>query len=313
MKKIMTKRCVLWGAGDQYETIINQIKFEELKGNLECVAILSKSAARFAKKRDGYDVISKEELNDIEFDYLIITVEQYYEEILAEALAMGIPRKKVINGQVLKIPNFDFRRYSSLRENPITILSDDCWGGHVYHSLDLPFTSPLVNIYWPRDSYCKFIQDPIFYLEQPLCMERDGAPRENLFPIGRLGEGDQGVQLHFVHAPSFQKAKEHWDRRKKRINKNRIMIKFGFSGAEIQREKYLEVFDKLPFQKICVYSGEANIEDVVYSERFEWDWYHGKRLEFVNYNDWCRQEKHFIKILDILKLLNGEKDYMREQ
>jgi len=308
----MPKRCVIWGAGENYETIINQIKFEELKGNLECVAILSKSTARFAKKYDGYDVISKEELNDIGFDCLIITVEKYYEEILAEALAMGIPRKKVINGRVLKIPNFDFRRYSSLRENPITILSDDCWGGYVYHNLDLPFTSPLINIYWPRDSYCKFIQDPIFYLEQPLCKERDGVPRENIFPIGRLGEGNQSVQLHFVHARSFQEAKELWDRRRKRININRIFIKFGFSADEPRREEYLAVFGRLPYHKVCVYSGETDIEDVFYSKRFEWDWYHAKRLDLVCFNDWCRQVYNSLKVLDILKLLNGEKDYMRE-
>ncbi len=36
----MKRRCVLWGAARGYEAIINQVKFEELKGNLERIAIL---------------------------------------------------------------------------------------------------------------------------------------------------------------------------------------------------------------------------------------------------------------------------------
>lgn len=309
----MAKRCVLWGARKNYETIINQVKFEELKGNLECVAILSKTTAQFAKKRDGYDVISKKELNDIEFDYLIITAEKSFEEILAEALAMGIPRRKVINGRVLKIPNFDFKRYASLREDPVTILSDDCWGRMAYQKLDLPSTSPLINIYWPRDSFCKFIQDPILYLEQPLCMERDGDPRKSIFPVGRLGEGDQSILLYFVHEPSFQVAKERWDRRKERINRNRIFVKFSFDEMDPQREEYLAVFDRLPYPKICVYSGETTIENVFYAERFSWEWYHEKFLKFYKFSDWYIQRNNYMKVVDILKLLNGEPDYIREE
>ena len=66
------RQCVIWDANDAYEAIINQIKFEELKGNLTCAAILSTSRAGFTKKRDGYAVIGKEDLKNVEFDYLII-------------------------------------------------------------------------------------------------------------------------------------------------------------------------------------------------------------------------------------------------
>lgn len=311
-KKLYMRRCVIWGTGDTYEAIINQIKFEELKGNLNCAAILSKSMARFTKKYDGYAVIGKEDLNNVEFDYLIIGAKDSYKEILAEAIAMGVPRKKIINGRILQIPNFDLNRYVSLRDNPVTILSDDCWGGYVYHMLDLPFTSPLINIYWPRDSYCEFIKDPLFYLEQPLYMERDGEPRNNFFPIGRLGEGEKSVQLHFVHEVNFQAAKDHWEKRKRRINKNRIFIKFGFSANEPRKEEYLRAFNQVPYHKICMYSGDTNVKNVLYTKRFEWAWYHTKRLELTNFNDWIRQEANFAKVIDILKMLNEEPNYIRE-
>ena len=34
------RRCVIWGAAREYEHIINQVKFEEWKGNVQCVAVL---------------------------------------------------------------------------------------------------------------------------------------------------------------------------------------------------------------------------------------------------------------------------------
>jgi uncharacterized protein (DUF1919 family) len=306
------RKCVIWNGGDIYEAIINQVKFEELKGNLNCAAILSKSMARFIKKRDGYDVIGKEDLYSLEFDYLIIAAKDYYKEILAEAIAMGIPREKIINCRVLQIPNFDLSRYVSLRENPVTILSDDCWGGYVYHVLDLPFTSPLINIYWPRDSFCEFIQDPFFYLGQPLRMVQEANPRKNMTPICRLGDGEKNVQLNMVHAASFQEAENLWNKRKERINRNRVFIKFGFDGTDPQSEEYLRVFDQLPYDKICTYSGKTKIKNVIYAKRFERDWYHGKRIEFGTYKDWFRQEVNFLKTVDLLKLLNHEHDYIRE-
>lgn len=101
------RKCVIWSGGDSYEAIINQIKFEELKGNLNCAAILSKSMARFIKRRDGYAIIGKEDLNNIEFDYLIIAAKDYYKEILAEAVAMGYSPRK--NNQLPCIANSELR------------------------------------------------------------------------------------------------------------------------------------------------------------------------------------------------------------
>lgn len=311
MEEITMRQCVIWGAEGEYESILNQIQYEEFKGNLKCIALLSKTTYQFAKKKDGYPVISKEELRKTEFDYLIIAAGKSYQEIKAEILALGIPMSKIISSKVFKIPNFDFKRYSSLKENPVTILSDDCWGGYVYHALDLPFTSPLINIFWPRDSFYEFIKNPLFYLKQPLYVEREGDPRNNLCPIGRLGEHNHSVQLQFLHEPDFHTAEDHWIRRKKRINEDRIFVKFGFSATEPCREKYLAMFNQVPYPKVCTYSGQTNLQDVLYVKRFEWAWNHGA-LDLANYNDWFRKVSNFMKVVDILKLLNGEKGYIRE-
>lgn len=283
--------------------------------NVQCVAVLSKSKARYIKKFDGYPLVCKEDLNGIAFDYLIIPQTKDYAEIKQEALALGIPDNKIISSKVFQIPCFDFKRYASLRENPVTILSDDCWGGKVYRELNLPFTSPLINIYWPRESFCEFIKDPLFYLGKPLRMVRDGVPREGTFPIGRLGDEARSVELHFVHSKSSQEAEEHWKRRAERINKDRLFVKFAFEASDPRREEYLSVFGRLACPKICAYPGEAGEkdQDVFYSRMFERDWYYKKRLEMWEFRTWFLQMENTKKAVDLLKLLNGEPDYRREE
>lgn len=186
-------------------------------------------------------------------------------------------------------------------------------GGYIYHELQLPFTSPLINILWKREEYCKFIEKPIYYFSQPLQILREANIRENLYPVGQIGTGNDKIRMEFVHSRSFQEAKELWERRKKRINHKRIFVKLGFDVHEQNASDYLKIFDKLSFPKICFYSGDTDIEDVVYLKKFEWICRQGNRMDSVSYNDYCRNMDYLFKDIDILKLLNGEKDYIREE
>lgn len=150
----MPYRCVVWGIGDGYEKIFNQINFEILKGNIEIVSLVAKKQDIITSSKDGFKVVSKEllEEGEVEFDYLIVASILFYQDIVNEAVKLGILEDKIINGAVMLLPMFDFHRYIRLIESRITILSDDCWGGYVYHWLSMKFYSPLVNINWQEGS-----------------------------------------------------------------------------------------------------------------------------------------------------------------
>lgn len=304
--------CVIWGNGGDYERIINQVKYEELKGNIEIAAVVAKRSEIFGSRRDGYPLISKEELRMIEFDVLIIASSIHYKEILTEAMDLGIPESHIINGRSFLLPLFDYGRYIRLVRDPVTILSDDCWGGYIYHKLNLRFTSPLINIFWRKDSYSKFIQDPLYYFAQPLELHTESNLRENVYPVGIIGDGEKQIRLEFVHARSFEEARTLWDRRKKRINKDRIFVMLGIDGTEPDKERYLKIFEEVPFPKICFYSGETSVKDVVYLSRFEWWCYQGSRMDSEKYTDYVRNMEWLSKDIDLLRLLNGERDYIRE-
>lgn len=305
------KKCIIWGIGDEYERIINQICFEIYKGNIEIEALICRQEDMYCSCKDGFQIIKKEELRMVEFDYLIISSSRYYSDIRREAIECGIDSTKIINGSMFLRPFFDFNLYSNLISNPVTILSDDCWGGFVYNYLGLEFSSPLINTYWNRGEYSKFIQNPIFYLQTELKMVREGNLRLGIVPIARLGTETDYVQIDLVHNRSFEEAKYQWNRRIKRINFNNLFIKMGFSDIEEDKEKYLRAFERCRFRKVLFYNGDESIKgNVIKTNRFIWKPNEMGYVKSFNYNDFMLYEYPYV--IDIFKLLSGKTNYARE-
>lgn len=306
------RRCIIWGLGDEYEEILKSVYYEIAKGNMLVVALVAKPEDTIGTMRDGWPIINKREIADVEFDYLIIASSSWYNEIYKEAIEAGIPSSKILNGNIFKLSLFDFKRYINLVENPITILSNDCWGGLLYHELYLPFTSPTINIFIPDDSYCKFVSNFEYYLTEPLQLKREGDMRKNYCPIGKIGEGEKEITLEFSHDITFEDGWKAWERRKKRVNFENIFVKTGFDYDE-NSEEYLKVFESVPYKKVCFYSAGTDVEHVVYLKTFEnFVLQNGTWAHLIGYNNFCRRMKLLFKSIDILKMLNGEKDYIRE-
>ncbi len=308
---MIAKKCIIWGMEDDYDRIINNVRYEILKGNIEVLALVCQPKDKYCATKDGFTIITPQEIDAAAFDYLIIANKGSFKAIKNSAIAMGIKENRIINGEVLLIPMFDFARYIKLLENPVTILSDDCFAGYVYNHLGLQFSTPLINIYWEREEYAKFIEDPLFYLNTELRVFREGSFETGVTPIGQLGDDKRNVKMVFLHNNSFAEAKEQWDRRKARINKDNIFVKMGFSYVDVKdnAKEILQAYDKVKYNKILFYSGTVDFDSKFSKERFYWSQKRRPRVEFYSYNDYMR--RYFYKEIDILKLLTGEEDYIR--
>ena len=318
------KKCIIWGIGNGYEELLNQLLFERYKGNISIEALVCREQDRYCFTRDGFPVITKDELEIGTFEYIIITAYTRFHEIRNEILELGVASNQIINGTRLRLPFFDFQRYAKIIENPVTILSDDCWGGYVYHNLGLPFSTPLINILFKREEYAKFILDPIFYLNTELTMVREGNIREGIYPVGQLGDKNRNIKLELVHNSDFNNAKIQWDRRKKRIDPENMFLKMGLEISEKNKDLYLDSFSKAPVRnKILFYFGKEEIDDAFKTERFIW--YMSRNAKGLNnsvdtfdyndyvktfsYNDYMRE--NYLLEMDILKMLTNSKDYSR--
>lgn len=260
---------------------------------------------------DGAPLISKTEIPQYSFEFVIVTSGKYFWEIQREAVEMGISEDKIINGSVFKLPLFDFKKYLNLFEDPVTILSNDCWGGYMYHRLCMKFHSPLINTICQPDSYAKLIQNPAYYFSQPLKMEQEGFMREGVMPVGSLGDGEKKVKILFPHSSTYAQAELRWNRRLKRVNLNNLFLKMSFDPTEETKQDLLEAFSRVPYHKVCFYSGETDIPSVVYLKGFKRQKESmGLRTSFAQFV-LDRGDMTF-KEMDLLNLLNGEPDCLRE-
>lgn len=251
------KKGLLWGCGGIFSDYIHLIKLYEILNKFKIIGVTSKNI--IYSEIMGYECIDKKDVMNKEFDFVIIMVkDNVYNEIFNEALELGIARECIFSYRVLKHYNFDLNKYMELKKNPPSIFSNNCWGGNTYHSLNMEFMSPLINMYENDMDYLKLLQAPKRYFEEKLELVEMGYNKESKidFPIVKCGD----IVLNFNHYSSFEMAVECWERRKKRIDWNNIFVMMYTENKEIAKE-----FVKLPYQKkVCFVPFETEEPGLVY-------------------------------------------------
>lgn len=147
---------------------------------------------------------------------------------------------------------FAKRRRKKLKNTNFTIISNNCWGGMLYESFDLPKESPTVGIFFMADEYIKFLGDIKGYTSKELTFIPPEASRYvdvlkkdkrfGSYPIGVIDD----IEIAFLHYHSEQEAKEKWERRCARINWDKLIVKFNDQNG--CREEHVKAFAKMPFK-----------------------------------------------------------------
>lgn len=147
-----------------------------------------------------------------------------------------------------------------LRERDFTIISNNCWGGDVYQMFGLEYKSPTIGLFLYESDYVQFVRDIKKYMNSELvfidprtskyyhklCAELGEA--HVTFPIAKLLD----VEIMFLHYSSQKEAIEKWNRRKKRINYNKILYKI--SDRTDSSENIIRKFDSLPLKNKIIFS-----------------------------------------------------------
>lgn len=141
---------------------------------------------------------------------------------------------------------------------PFSIISNDCWAGHVYRYYGLTYTSPTIGTGFFAEDYIKFISNLRYYLEMNLEMItaqdsvhyneiRKHAIEFQTCPYGRLGD----VELRFGHYSTPNEAYKKWCKRRDRMNYDNLIVKMSeHNGCTYE---ILKQFDNLSFEKKIVF------------------------------------------------------------
>ena len=143
-------------------------------------------------------------------------------------------------------------RKKKLRNTDFTVISNNCWGGMLYESYDLPKGSPTVGLFFMADDYIKFLRDLKGYTSKALSFippetsryaaELKNDKRFGTYPIGVIDD----IEIMFLHYHSEQEAREKWARRCSRINWDKMIVKFNDQNG--CKEAHVKAFADLPIK-----------------------------------------------------------------
>lgn len=241
---------LIWGTGREYDRYFNCIRLLEFMEQISIIGITSNDKY-INTSIDGYPFVHKEDIKSLDFDYCIVAVgtKTKLSLIANEAESLGIEKSKLIPIRVLSIPNIDFNEYIKLKNSHLSIFSHNCWAGMAYHRLGLEFLSPTINMYESPDDFIKLMLNLDTYMSYPIEFAEtiywEDSKGKGEYPAGLLND----ILLHFNHYESFDQAVKCWEKRKKRINKNNILI-----VSYTDSEKTLYEFENIPYKNKYIFT-----------------------------------------------------------
>lgn len=175
-------------------------------------------------------------------------------------------------GIVLRLRNGYIRLTKKARRKKIkcddfTIISNNCWGGLVYESYNLPKNSPTVGMYFISEEYLKFVSNLKYYLTEckisfvdaNLSKHKDFYSKDSRFgsfPIAVLGD----VEIAMLHFHSEQEVVEKWERRVKRINWERLIVKMNDQNQ--CNEEIVCKFCQLSYKNLLFFTVNHKYKDI---------------------------------------------------
>lgn len=302
-------KVALWGIGVGYNTFVSLNGYS----HVEPVAITD-SDAKSLKKIDGIPVITKSDLfaGKVEYDYIIVTVDdnRIYKEIANEAVAGGISRDIILPVKIFKIPFFNFDEYIEIKKSNLSIISDYCFAGLLYHRFGFEFTSPTINMFTDNENFYRFISNLEENLKLPMEKIDDTVNVQYrgfyTYPMGRVGD----CEWCFNHDTSFEAAKERWDKGVERFNFDNYLVVMTIRSDEMAYK-----FDRLPIKnKIGFYWKDLKLDSVVYLP----EWNSGKIRKKFYYNfailaNHMASEEQGVRAVNWMKALQHKKDFRRTE
>lgn len=177
-----------------------------------------------------------------------------------------------------------------------TIYSNNCWGGRLYDKFSLKYLTPTIGLAFEPKDFVKFLENPDKYFNQKLIPIEIVQKKVN----DEWGYYDctcADIKILFRHYRNVDDAIEKWNRRKERIIKNNIIVKFTYFEDDIDKS-LIDKFTNLPYKKLILFIKDENI----YNE------YKDKCLCVYFPNDTCKSEfitsDKFLKLKDIKKIIN---------
>ena len=240
-------KIIIWGIGSIYNRLLNTIHYFEISDQIEIIALVTNENINHMTL-DGYPIIHRDEIPEKTYDYIIVASDIYFNEIVDDAVRnIGIGRDKIIPFRVMQIPNLNFDEYIKLKNSNLSIVSNNCWGGLICHTLGIECLSPFKNVSFSDADYIKLLKSFKEYLKLDPIWKGEKALDQNSntqVPILKLGD----ITIKCNHELDGEIAIKNWKRRRNKFNWDNIFVEMYTESICIENEfLLLSEFEK----KIC--------------------------------------------------------------
>jgi len=147
-----------------------------------------------------------------------------------------------------------------------TLLTSDCMGGLIYHTMGRQFLSPTINMSINDSDFLKLLTDMDYYFEHDI--EFIDSPH---YPIGCIGNGDKKIKIKFEHFKTNDEAREKWYARKKRMTDNVFVVVADQDLTDEQIKQFRDLENHLPIKRKVMFTWNperADGKEIIYVQSY---------------------------------------------
>lgn len=145
-----------------------------------------------------------------------------------------------------------------------TIVSNNCWGAHVYRQLGLQYSTPFIGTFLHPACYLDLVGDFRQWIIKPIRFVSESkhgtvnsfrVASNWFYPIGVLG--DQ-IEIQFLHYRSASEAMATWNRRCERISSVDQQLFFKFCDRDACSFSQMATFDQTHWQNKVLFTSRPD-------------------------------------------------------
>jgi len=185
---------------------------------------------------------------------------------------------------------YAFYAKTTLKKINFSIICNNCYAGHLYEALNEPYNTPTVGLFFFAEDYINFIENieiclttELEFITTSKYKECEEEHNKLKYPIGLLLNK---IEVHFLHYTSQKEAKEKWDRRKKRVNLNKLLIIM--NDQNNYKESLHSKFKTINEKKVFLSAKKSNDKEVVWVKNYK-----NKNNVGDMYNEWAKCLPYF--------------------
>lgn len=157
-----------------------------------------------------------------------------------------------------------------IKNKDVTLITQNCIGGVLYHEYGLNFQSPTINLFIEDESFVKFVENLEYYLSIPATAFTDcfiDPIDDNIrYPKIRIDD----IEVCCLHYKSCQEAVQAWERRRARVKWDNIRV-IANSWNLHENTELIKRVCGTKYKTICLTYGNYDIPNCVQLKGNMWE------------------------------------------